>query len=172
MAKKPKEKEEPAAEDAGAEEAPAEGGGRKKLIVIAAAGLLALGAAGGGGWWWFSKKANAQAEAAQEMKKQVAFVEMRDMMVNLAQTQGVERPNFLKLKVALEVPDPKLVPEINPLLPRVEDAFNVYIRELRASELEGSAAMVRLKEELLKRVNIALYPAKIDAILFKEMLVQ
>jgi flagellar FliL protein len=29
-----------------------------------------------------------------------------------------------------------------------------------------------LKEELLRRVNIAVYPARVDAVLFKEIVVQ
>ena len=46
------------------------------------------------------------------------------------------------------------------------------MRELRATDLEGSAGMYRLREELLRRVNVAVYPAKVDAVLFKEVVVQ
>lgn len=46
------------------------------------------------------------------------------------------------------------------------------MRELRPSDLDGSAGMYRLKEELLRRVNMTVYPAKVDAVLFKELLVQ
>jgi flagellar FliL protein len=158
-------------------EAPAEGeaaagAGRKKLIIMALAGAIGLGAVGGGGWWFFLRKKPDAGMEAKAAKKQVAFVEMKEMMVNLAQTQGVDRQNYLKLKIALEVGDPKTVPEIQPLLPRIEDTFQVFVRELRPNELEGSAAVIRLKEELLKRVNIAVYPAKVDAVLFKEILMQ
>jgi flagellar FliL protein len=55
---------------------------------------------------------------------------------------------------------------------KVVDAFQVYLRELRKSDLEGSAGVYRLKEELRRRVNIAIFPAQIDSILFKEILVQ
>ncbi len=157
-------------------EAPAEGaaagGGKKKLIIMALAGVIGLGAIGGGGWWFFLRKKPDAAMEAKNAKKQIAFVEMKEMMVNLAQTQGADRQNYLKLKIALEVSDPKAVPEIQPLLPRIEDTFQVFVRELRPNELEGSAAVIRLKEELLKRVNIAVYPVKVDAVLFKEILMQ
>ena len=43
---------------------------------------------------------------------------------------------------------------------------------MRPADLEGSAALYRLKEELLRRINQAVYPAKVDAILFKELLLQ
>ena len=72
----------------------------------------------------------------------------------------------------LEVAFAKAADEVKPLLPRVEDAFQVFMRELRPSDLEGSAGMFRLKEELLRRVNMTVYPAKVDAVLFKELLVQ
>lgn len=58
------------------------------------------------------------------------------------------------------------------MLPRVLDAFQVFMRELRPQDLEGSASLYRLKEEMTRRVNVAVYPAKVDAILFKELMVQ
>lgn len=161
------------ADAAAADDAAAPKGGRKKLILIVAGALLALGAAGGG-YAWFSKRAPAEATAAAkpDAKKVVAFVDLRDMTINLIKDPQAERASFLRIKAALEVADGKLVPDIQPLLPRVEDTFQVYMRELRASDLDGSVGIHRLREELLKRVNIAVHPAKVDAVLFKELLVQ
>ena len=85
---------------------------------------------------------------------------------------GQEKPKFAKLKIALELKDAKVEAEVKPLLPRIEDTFQVYMRELRASDLDGSAGIYRLREELLRRVNVAIYPAKVDAVLFKEVVVQ
>jgi flagellar FliL protein len=168
MAKKGDEKEE----GASAEEAEgAAKGSKKKLIIIIAAVLLMAG--GGGGFYFFKKKKDAAAqEAAKVAPKKVAFIDMKDMTINLASTNTGERAGVMKLKISLEVSDPKLTAEIQPLLPRIEDIFQVYMRELRAADLEGSMGIYRLKEELLRRVNIAVYPARIDAVLFKEILVQ
>lgn len=167
MAKKKK-----AAEEGAEGAAPGAGGGKKKLVMIAAA--VALLAGGAGGWYFFMRKpADAVADAAKNVPaKKVAFVELKEMTINLAAAAGQERQNFLKLKIALEVSDAKLTTDIQPLVPRIEDAFQTYMRELRANEIDGSSAMYRLKEELLKRVNIAVYPAKVDAVLFKEVLLQ
>jgi flagellar FliL protein len=52
------------------------------------------------------------------------------------------------------------------------DTFQVFLRELRPTDLEGSAGTYRLKEELTRRVNTAIAPGRITAVLFKEMLVQ
>ena len=62
--------------------------------------------------------------------------------------------------------------EIQPRMAKVVDAFQVYLRELRKSDLEGSAGVYRLKEELLRRVNVAIYPSRVESVLFKEILVQ
>lgn len=178
MAKKPKkdQAEEGAPEGEGAEGTPAKAGGKKKLILILAVVLLLAG--GGGGYWFFFKRNAAHGgeghEAAAAQKK-TAFVDLKEMMVNLAgqnTQQTGERARYLKLRVSLEVGDPHLVAEVQPLLPRIEDSFQVYMRELRMNDLEGSAGVYRLKEELLRRVNVAVYPAKVDAILFKEILIQ
>lgn len=168
MAKTAKKEEEGAA---AAEEAPK--GGKKKLIIIAAA-VLVLAGGGGGAAWFFLKKPPAPDHAAEaaKAKKPVTFIEMKDMMIGMTNAGQQERQPMMKIKVSLEIADPKVADEVRPLLPRVEDAFQVFMRELRPSDLEGSAGMYRLKEELLRRVNMTVYPAKVDAVLFKELLVQ
>ena len=166
MAKKPKESKEPSAD--GGEDAEGPKGGKKKLIIIVAAALLLGG--GGGGYFMFGRGGAKQAAVPE--KKPVAFVDVREMTVNLAAEPNEERPRFLKFKVALEVKDPKAVPEVQPLLPRVEDIFQVFVRELRASDLEGSGGIHRLREELLRRVNVAVAPTRVEAVLFKDVIVQ
>jgi flagellar FliL protein len=182
MAKKPKKgaTEEKAEAPAAVEEAaPAKAGGKKKLIVIAAAAALLLAGGGGAAWFFLLKKhpeatADGHGVTVSSTPKKTAFLEMKEMMVNLA-GQGVqtnERPRYLKMKIALEVADPKVVTEVQPLLPRIEDMFQVYTRELWPGDLEGSAGVYRLKEELLRRINVAIYPSKVEAVLFKEILIQ
>ena len=46
------------------------------------------------------------------------------------------------------------------------------LRELRLDDLKGSAGVLRLKEELLRRVNVAAAPYKVRDVLLKEMIVQ
>ena len=156
----------PAPEAEGGEAAPAKKS-KLKLVVIAAA-VLALG--GGGAWFALGRGGHAKATVAD--KKPISFVDIKEMTVNLAAEPNQEKPRFLKLKVALEVKDPKIVTEVQPLLPRVEDIFQVFVRELRASDLEGSGGIYRLREELLRRVNVAVAPSRVDAVLFKEVIVQ
>lgn len=101
---------------------------------------------------------------------QTTFFEIPDIIVNL-NTSG-RKSAFLKIKISLEIADPADIDVINQMLPRIVDNFQVYLRELRIEDLQGSAGMYRLHEELLRRVNIAVRPAKVKDVLFKEMLVQ
>jgi len=165
MAKKAK------TEDEGASGEEAAKGGKKKLVIIIAA--VALLAAGGGGYWFLFKRHPAEQTAeAAKVKKPATFLEMKDMMIGMSNGGQQDRQPIMKIKVVLEIGDAKVSEEVKPLLPRVEDAFQIFMRELRPSDLEGSAGMYRLKEELLRRVNMTVYPAKVDAVLFKELLVQ
>ena len=52
------------------------------------------------------------------------------------------------------------------------DWFQTFLREMRPSDLEGSAGLYRLRDELTRRVNLAVAPNKINAVLFKEIIVQ
>jgi flagellar protein FliL len=188
MAKKPKtEAAEAAPPPAAAEGEAPKARSKKKLIIIAAAAVAVLAGGGGGAWFFLHRSQGTEAAAsgeghgagagghAAEGSKKTAFLELKEMMVNLSGQnlqQLSERPRYLKMKITLEVSDPKIVAEVQPLLPRIEDTFQVYTRELRPSDLEGSAGVYRLKEELLRRVNVAIYPSKVDAVLFKEILIQ
>ena len=99
------------------------------------------------------------------------FVDVPDMLVNLVGSPG-ERVQYLKVKVVLEVKEEKQVEAIKPTMPRVTDIFQTYLRELRPSDLNGSAGLFRLKEELTRRVNAAVAPNQVSAVLFKEIVVQ
>ena len=73
--------------------------------------------------------------------------------------------------LTLELANEKDLPYVNKLIPRVLDNFTIFLRELRVEDLKGSIGMYRLREELLSRVSAAVAPAKINDVLFAEMLV-
>ncbi|WP_205514199.1 flagellar basal body-associated FliL family protein [Stappia sp. BW2] len=167
--------ENAAAGEDGEDGAEAGGGGRKKkLILFGGIGLVVLLAAGGAGYY-FLMGSSAPApvpgdpEAPQQVQKPVVFYDLPEMTVNLA-TEG--RTTYLKVRIALEVENRAMIDQIQPYLPRILDAFQIYLRELRPADLEGSAGLFRLKEELLRRINLSVYPAKVEGVLFKEILVQ
>ena len=98
------------------------------------------------------------------------FYEVPEILVNL--NTGGRKATFLKIRISLEVEKQSDIERIERMMPRIIDNFQVYLRELRIEDLKGSAGMYRLREEMLVRVSAAVAPAKINDVLFKEMLVQ
>ncbi len=145
--------------------------GNKLKLIIIAVGVLTAVAVGAAGYFFFSHHKSEEQHAEAPPPKPPAFIEVPDMLVNLSGTPG-ERVQYLRVKVVLEVKEEKQVEAIKPSMPRVTDIFQTYLRELRASDLSGSAGLFRLKEELTRRVNLALAPSSVSAVLFKEIIVQ
>lgn len=166
--------------DAAAPDAPADGeGGKKKfsgkklLIILVPVLLLTIG--GGAAWFlgFFGGKEEHQAEqadAAPPPPPPTMIYDLPDLLVNLSLAQR-GRGNFIKLTASLEVVEAD-VPEFEDAMPRIVDTFVTYLRELRPEDLRGSAGLMRLREEMLRRVQAAARPARVQDVLFREILVQ
>ena len=141
-----------------------------KLIVMIVGVLFVLGA-GAATWFFFFRHPAEETRAEAPPPKPPSFVEVPDMLVNLVTAPG-ERVQYLKVKLVLEVKEERQIEDIKPNMPRVTDIFQTYLRELRPGDLNGSAGLFRLKEELTRRVNAAIAPNKVNAVLFKEIVVQ
>jgi flagellar protein FliL len=141
-----------------------------KLIVMIVGVLVVLGG-GAAGYFLFFRHAAEDKKAEVAQVKPPVFVDVPDMLVNLVGAPG-DRVQYLKVKLVLEVKEEKQVEAIKPNLPRVTDIFQTYLRELRPADLNGSAGLFRLKEELTRRVNNAVAPIQVSAVLFKEIVVQ
>jgi flagellar FliL protein len=139
-----------------------------KLMMIVVA-VLVIAAAGGSWFMFFRSHEEVHAEAPAP--KPPTFIDVPEILVNLAGQPG-ERVQYLKAKIVLEVKDALQVPTITPAMPRITDMFQTYLRELRSTDLNGSVGMFRLKEELTRRVNTAIAPGQVSAVLFKEILIQ
>lgn len=144
--------------------------GKKKLPLMLIAGVAAFLVIGGGAAAYFLLFSAPKDETHLAEVHESFIFNLPTMTVNLKSEGDGEA--FMKLTIALEVVDEHMMEEIQPRMAKVVDAFQVYLRELRKSDLEGSAGIYRLKEELRRRVNVAIFPAQIDSILFKEILVQ
>jgi flagellar FliL protein len=140
-----------------------------KLMAIIAAGVVLVAGVGIGAYFLIGGA--KQSHAAPVPVKPAVFVDLPEVLVNLSNT-GSDRTQYLKVKVVLELSDQLLMQQITPILPRVMDTFQTYLRELRPTDLDGSAGLYRLKEELTRRVNLAIAPNKVNAVLFKEIIVQ
>jgi flagellar FliL protein len=192
-----KVKEAPEGEAAGEE---GEGGKPKKklsmkMMLIAGAGALVVLGGGGGAAFMFLKPkpeaaANGKAAAKKPAKKAkdekgkkddkaagqvregpdgVLFYTLPDVVVNMQTADG--RPTFLKLKLTLELPDQETVDALDPNMPRLQDMFQTFLRELRPEDLSGSQGSYQLRMEILRRVNLVIAPSKANAVLIEEMLI-
>jgi flagellar FliL protein len=144
-----------------------------KLMIIVGGALLLLIAAGGGAYFFLGGHAKEEAGAsAAAQVKPPTFLDLPDVLVNLSTSAASDRTQYLKVKVTLELPDQAMSAQIQPVMPRLVDAFQTYLRELRPTDLEGSAGLYRLKEELTRRVNASIAPNRVTAVLFKEIVIQ
>ncbi|HEX7761801.1 MAG TPA: flagellar basal body-associated FliL family protein [Caulobacteraceae bacterium] len=173
-----------------------EAGGKKKLplklILIAAAGaFVVLGGGGTTAFLLLSPKPDA-AHAGKKVEKPkkgekkdakedktapqikdgpdgVVFFTLPDIVVNMQTADG--KPTFLKLKLTFELPDHATADALTPELPRIEDMFQTFLRELRPEDLSGSQGSFQLRMEILRRVNLVAAPSKVNAVLIEEMLI-
>ena len=151
--------------------------GKKLILFVVLPLLLVVGAAAG---LWFSGAlgplmsgvgpAAEPVQVQEQRATQTVYWDLPDILVNL-RTDG-PRPSFLKISISLELERAEDRAAIEKVMPRVTDTFQVYLRELRADQLQGSAGLIRLREELLSRINAAVRPARVRDVLFKEMLIQ
>ena len=151
----------------------------RKLQMIVGAGLLVVLGGGGAAYYFLAPApksadeaalASVQTEAANLPPATAAFFDIPDIIVNIQTPDSA--PAFLKLSVSLELDKAEAKATIEPVLPRIIDQFQTYLRELRVEDIRGSAGVMRLKEELLRRVNLAVAPTPVHDVLLKEMIIQ
>jgi flagellar FliL protein len=140
-----------------------------KVIIAAVGGFVVVCAAAT--WFLFFRGHGEEVHAEAPPPKPPVYIDVPEMLVNLVGQPG-ERVLYLKAKIVLEVKEEKQVEAIKPTMPRVTDIFQTYMRELRPIDLNGSAGLFRLREELTRRVNTTIAPQQVNAVLFKEIVVQ
>lgn len=163
-----KEGEGEGGEGEGGEAAPKKS--KKKLIIFGVLGLVILAGAGAGAYFVFFNKPAEEDKAASKAVASAVYYTLPEFLVNL--NSGTKQTSFLKATIVLELESSLDIHPLEGNLPKLMDAFNTYLRELRSSDLAGSAGIQRLREELLLRGNKAMAPIKINDVLFKEIIVQ
>lgn len=98
------------------------------------------------------------------------FYDLPALMVNLPNV--VDHSTFLKLRISLELGSRQDVRRVEATLPRIIDLLQTHLRELRLDDLKESTGIVRLRAEILTHVATTAAPARVDAVLFKEIVIQ
>ncbi|MBL1241458.1 MAG: flagellar basal body-associated FliL family protein [OCS116 cluster bacterium] len=158
------------------EDAAPKKGGKKKLIIIIVAAIVILAIGGGAGAYFMgmfdAEVVMEDGEMPEPVKEKVVYqyYDMPEMLINLQADGGQVR--YLKLLVSVEYEAGIDTASVIAAKPQIEDLFQTYLRELTPTELQGSMGVFRLREELLKRINLILAPERINGILFKKIVVQ
>ena len=146
--------------------------GKRKLILLAIPLVLAVLLTGLWftgllpRWLGFSHPPPAEAQKSQAP----VFIDLPEMVANL--NGNPRRPSYVKLVARIEVANPEDAEHVRQAMPRLQDLFQTYLREMRPEELRGSAGIYRLREELIARADAAAAPAQVTDVLFTQMLIQ
>ena len=137
-------------------------------IVFALAGggggfyAVQAGIIGGGG------KAEESAEAAPveegKPKEAVSFVALDPLVISLPKSGGRDH---LRFAAQLEV-KPDYAAEVEAIKPRIVDVLNSYLRAVELAELEDPAALMRLRAQMLRRVQVVVGDGRVNDLLIME----
>ncbi|MCF2905972.1 flagellar basal body-associated FliL family protein [Octadecabacter sp. CECT 8868] len=132
-------------------------------IVGGAGGFLAvnMGIIGGSG---NDGQVEAVHEEVAEELPDLAFVPVETLVINLPPHA---RAQHLLFTSQLEV-DPAYSEEVLSLMPRIIDVLNGYLRAVDLSELEDSTALIRLRAQMLRRVQVVVGDGRVKDILIME----
>lgn len=150
--------------------------GKGKLFIMLGALVVLLAGGGGAAYYFLGQPAPdghepAQAKAAPEHSSEPpVYVEVPAMVVNLRTGSG--QPGFLKLHFVFVASSESKSEEISAKLPSILDALQPFLRELRPEDLAGSAAVYRLKEEMLARAATQLTPGAVRDVLIQDLIQQ
>ncbi len=148
----------------------------KKLLLAIPVLLVAAGAGG-----WFSGvipgllNGNAKSDKVGAAKAVMVaappvYVDVPEIVSNL--NVAGKRPSYMKLHAKLEVGSASDVAPVTAAMPRIQDMFQTYLRDMRPEELRGSEGSYRLREELIGRASIAATPARVLDVLFVELIIE
>lgn len=133
-------------------------------------GLLAAVLAGAGGFYAAYAGlipvggGHAGEEAGIEALPEVGFVPVPPLVISLGPGSN---NRHLRFTGELEVP-PAHVGEVTRMMPRVLDVLNSYLRAVDARQFEEPGALVRLRAQMLRRVQLVLGEGRVRDLLVTE----
>jgi len=152
---------------AGSAEAPKKGSklplilGLVLAIVGGGAGFYVMysGMLGGG-----ESKEVVKPEAALDALPDISFVALDPIIVSTAASQGTRH---LRFRAQLEVPS-AYQDEVTSITPRVIDVLNSYLRAIEFKDFEDPTALVRLRSQMLRRVQVVTGEGRVRDLLIME----
>jgi flagellar FliL protein len=151
----------------------------KRLIMIVVVAILALGIGAGGGYFAGIYLAPPQDKPKPKSQKPAddgtpdadLFYDLPELLVALHDDADAQSMT-LKLGVSVECVSADDLGKLQEYLPRVLDAFQVYVRTIELKDLRGVKNLQRFREALRTRIETAIKPGKIKTVLFRDMTVE
>ena len=109
-------------------------------------------------------KPSTGARQAQAILGEVAFVPMDPIMISLPPGANAR---LLRFTGQLEVA-PAHAAEVTALMPRIIDVLNTYLRAVDVRDLEDPAAAIRLRAQMLRRVQVVTGEGRVRDLLVTE----
>lgn len=144
--------------------------GKAGLIV----GLVLALALGGGGFYavYSGLILGAKADESQgaggagpiEALPPVAFVTLEPLVISVG---GAAVNRHLRFRAALEV-DPGHEADVSKLIPRVVDVLNSYLRAVEMADLEDPGALIDLRAQMLRRIQLVTGEGRVRDLLIME----
>ncbi len=151
------------------EPAPAEARKKASKLPVLIGVVLAI-LAGGGAFWAVREglllpgSADHEAEAAVPALPDIAFVPVDPVVISLG-AAGANR--HLKMTTQIEVAKTH-APEVAMLMPRILDVINSYLRAVDVAQLQDPAALVRIRAQLLRRIQVVTGEGRVRDLLVTE----
>lgn len=102
----------------------------------------------------------------QSVEKITVFYDLPEVTSTLKSYNKKERSK-LSVRLSLELNKVEDIKPIEALIPRIKDAILSHTIELTDDDINNSAGLYWLKEELLYRINLLVHPVKINSLNFK-----
>ncbi len=94
----------------------------------------------------------------------VAFVELPQLVVSMGPASGM---HHLRFQASLEVV-PTAAADVETLQPRVIDVMNNYLRALAPSDIEAPGALIKIRSQLLRRIQMVTGENRVRDLLIME----
>ena len=94
----------------------------------------------------------------------IAFVPIEPMVISLGPGAAARH---LRFKAQVEAPAQHAA-EVERLMPRIVDVLNSYLRAVKEADLEQPTALVRLRAQMLRRIQIVVGPDRVNDLLIME----
>ncbi|MBI1417351.1 MAG: flagellar basal body protein FliL [Limimaricola sp.] len=147
---------------------------RSRMPLLVGLVLAIVGGGGGfvlmqgtlpfGGTHGTTEAAASSTDAPSAPVVKTAFVALDPLVVSLS---GAGQQRFLRFSAQLEVA-PDKVDAVTAVKPRIVDVLNTYLRAVEMADLEDPTGLVRLRGQMLRRIQIVTGEGQVKDLLIME----